>query len=129
MKLVSRSVLLGLVALSTLSYSSDLYFLCGPDEDRCIEGSYQHCFCIPYNDTEANEPYCLNFDEMNCTPVSQTPLCKSHFRFKNQGECLATLFQSQPIPSCTITNHAFCLQEHTYRCDPDGQLSSCHKFD
>ena len=113
------------IALATPSYSSDRYLLCGPDEDGCFKGMYQHCFCIPYNDLEANNPYCLDFNALKCTPLSKTPNCAPHFTYKNQSECLATIFQSEPTPPCTMTTHIFCLQEHTMICDPNGQLDSC----
>lgn len=114
-----------LVALAIPSYSSDRYFLCGADEDGCLEGAYQYCFCIPYNDVEANTPYCLDVDALKCTPLSKTINCSSSFVYKNQGECLATIFQSEPMPPCTVTTHSFCLKENVMMCDPNGQLDSC----
>lgn len=117
----------GLVFFATPSYSSDRFFLCGPDEDGCFEGMYPSCFCIPYNDIEANAAYCLDFNELKCTPLSQTTHCNSYLIYKNQSECLATIFQSEPRPPCTITTLSFCIQEHTIMCDPSGQLSSCQK--
>lgn len=119
--------LAGLLSLATLSYSSNRYFICGSDEDGCFAGMYQDCFCIPYNDIEANNPYCLNFDQLKCIPLSQSTNCPPHFIHKNQGECLATIFQSEPTPPCAVTTHSFCLKEHTSICDPNGQLNSCHK--
>lgn len=115
-----------LLITATSTFSSDRYFLCGSDEDGCLEGMYQYCFCIPYNDIEANNPYCLDFDEFKCTPLTQTPDCKPFFTYRNQSECLATIFQSEPVPPCTITTHSFCLKEHAVICNPEGQLDSCH---
>lgn len=117
---------LGLFVLISTTYSSDRYFLCGPDEDQCYDRIYQYCSCIPYNDVEANNPYCLDFDKMTCTPLSQSPGCYPMFIYKTQGECLATIFQSSPIPSCTITTRAFCLEHHSSICDPNGHPNSCH---
>ncbi|MCX7116882.1 MAG: hypothetical protein NTW94_03070 [Legionellales bacterium] len=116
-----------LFALISTSHSSDRYFLCGPDEDGCFEDMYESCLCIPYNDIEAEHPYCLDFDVLKCTPLSQTPHCEPMFVFNNQSECLATIFQSEPTPPCTITTHAFCLKEHLAICDANGQLDSCVK--
>ena len=113
-------------SLIPVSHSSQRYFMCGGDEMGCIEGMYQYCICIPYNDIEANNAYCLDFDIMKCTPLSQTSNCKAAFIFKNQNECLATLFQSEMTPPCKITTYAFCLNEHATVCDPNGQLDSCH---
>ena len=113
-------------ALATPAISSDRYFICGPDEDGCLEGMYHYCFCIPYDDIEANTPYCLDFDKLKCTPLSKTPNCNSHFVYRNQGECLATIFQSEPTPPCTLTTHSFCIKEHAIICGSSGQLDSCH---
>ncbi len=110
----------------TASFSSDRYFLCGPDEDGCYAGIYQYCSCIPYNDLEANNRYCLDVYVLKCTPLSETPTCNPAFIYKNQGECLATIFQSEPTPPCTVTTHFFCLKEHVSICAPDGQVHSCH---
>ncbi len=110
----------------TSSYCSDRYFLCGPDEDGCFPDIYQYCVCIPYNDWEANSPYCLDFDKFTCIPLSQTMHCDPGLIFKNQGECLATIFQSEPRPPCKITTHQFCIENHTPICDKMGQPKSCH---
>ncbi|CAM2981456.1 hypothetical protein LEAN103870_11625 [Legionella anisa] len=110
----------------TPSYCSDRYFLCGPDEDGCYPDIYQYCACIPYNDWEASSPYCLDFDKLTCTPLSQTTHCDPGLIFKNQGECLATIFQSEPRPPCKITTHQFCIENHTPICDKTGQPKSCH---
>jgi hypothetical protein len=116
----------GLLLLAHSSYSSELYFLCGPDEDGCYEGIYQYCTCTPYNDIEANNLYCFDFDNLTCTPLSQTPNCAPSLIYRNQGECLATIFQSEATPPCTIKTHSFCMEHHTSICDPNGQPDSCH---
>ncbi|KTD09173.1 hypothetical protein Lgra_2408 [Legionella gratiana] len=107
-------------------YCNDRYFLCGPDENGCFSNIYRYCACIPYNDLEANSPHCLDFDKLTCTPLSQTIHCPSALIFKNQGECLATIFQSEPSPPCQITTHQFCIENHTPICDKTGQPNSCH---
>ncbi|KTC91740.1 hypothetical protein [Legionella cincinnatiensis] len=107
-------------------YCNSRYFLCGPDENGCFSDIYRYCACIPYNDWEANNPYCLDFDKLICTPLSQTMHCDSALIFKNQGECLATIFQSEPTPPCQITTHQFCVEHHTPICDKTGQPNSCH---
>ena len=117
---------IGILFIVSSSYSSHRYFLCGPDEDGCYEGIYQYCSCILYNDIEANNPYCLNFDTLTCTPLSQVAYCNPSFIHKNQCECLATIFQSEPTPPCHVTTLSFCLKEHSGICDPNGQPDSCH---
>lgn len=112
--------------LINATHSSDRYFLCGPDEDGCFPDIYQYCACIPFNDFEANTSYCLDFDNLSCTPLSQTKKCEPSLVFKNQGECLATIFQSEPNPPCKITTHAFCLENHSRICAQNGQPNSCH---
>jgi hypothetical protein len=124
MKTLTYCFLSGLL-LASHCYGSDRYFLCGSDEDGCLKGKYQYCFCIPYNELDANKPHCLDFDEFTCTPLLPSSKCKPSFIFRNQAECLATIFQSEPTPPCTIVTHAFCLQEHVTQCDPDGRLDSC----
>lgn len=119
-------LIIGLFTWVHASYSSELYFLCGPDEDGCYEGIYQYCTCTPYNDTEANNPYCLDFDKLSCAPLSQTPHCDPSLIYRNQGECLATIFQSEATPPCTIKTHSFCMEHHTSICDTYGQPESCH---
>lgn len=120
--LLGFSVLL----LMQSSFASERYFICGLDEDGCAEGAYQYCFCIPYDEQEANRPYCLDFNNLKCTPLSKTPDCSRSFIFANQGECLATIFQSEPIPSCRLSTHTFCQEVHAHICDTSGQLNTCH---
>lgn len=117
---------IGLFIITSSSYCNERYFLCGPDENGCSEDSYQYCTCTPYNNLEANKLYCFDFDNLSCTPVSQTPNCDPSLIFNNQGECLATIFQSEPFPPCSITTHAFCLEHHSKICNPDGEPNSCH---
>jgi hypothetical protein len=109
-----------------LVHGSDRYFLCGPDEDGCYQEIYQYCSCIPYDDLEANEPFCLDFDKMICLPLSKKQDCSGSFIFSNQGECLATIFHSEPTHPCQLTTYNFCLEQHTFFCAPDGQPESCH---
>ena len=125
----TASTISSLVCLSALmhsSFASERYFMCGPDEDGCIEGSYQYCFCIPYDEQQANRPYCLDFTNLKCTPLEKIPTCPQSFIYANQGECLATIFQSEPIPACKLSTHKFCLEAHAYICDKEGQLNTCH---
>lgn len=107
------------------SQASDRYFICGPDEDGCFDDMHQYCACIPYDDLNAERPYCLDFDNLTCRPLSKTPDCKPAHIYKNQGECLATIFQSEPEPPCAVTTHARCLEGHSAFCPPDGQPDSC----
>lgn len=117
-------VLLSMIFISS-TYSSDRYFLCGPDEDGCYPEIYRYCACIPYDDFEANSPYCLDFTKMACIPLSRSPNCPSSLIFSNQGACLATIFQSEPTHPCQVTTRSFCLEHHNVFCAADGQPKSC----
>lgn len=107
-------------------YCSDLYILCGPDEDGCYDKIAQWCVCIPYDEQEGNQPYCLDFDLLRCTPLREQPNCRSNFTFKNQASCVAAIFQSGSEPPCPLTTRDYCIQHHTPFCDMDGRLESCH---
>lgn len=102
-----------------------LYFLCGPDEDGCSQDTYQYCNCVPYNEKYAKTPYCLDFDALTCKPVAESPDCQPEFVFKDQGSCLAVIFQSHPEPACPLTTGTFCLEQQSAICAPDGQPDSC----
>ena len=114
-----------IIFFSQEGLASDLYWLCGPDEDGCPEDGYQYCVCIPHNDVEANQPYCLDFDTLSCTPLTQTPNCDKHFVFQDQTSCLATIFHSIPDNPCTLTTQSFCLEHQTGFCDESGRPDTC----
>jgi hypothetical protein len=119
----------GLFFFANVSFCSDQYFRCGPDEDGCFNDEHQYCACIAYDDAHANDPYCLdntNSFEPQCTPISLVFYCKPELIFKNQSACLATLFQSKPNPPCAITTHADCLEGHSPICNANGGMSTCH---
>ncbi|VEG90285.1 hypothetical protein [Legionella spiritensis] len=116
-----------LTGMIRATYGSDRYFLCGPDEDGCYDGIYQYCACIPYDDLTGDQPYCLDFNLLTCTPLSRVPDCPASLTFKNQGECLGTIFQSEPLPPCPLTTHSFCLEHHISICDSNGQPDSCRE--
>lgn len=119
----------GLLLVTSISFSSDRYFRCGPDEDGCFEGEHQYCACIAYDDLYANEPYCLDDTysfEPQCKPLSHLPYCKPQLIFKNQSTCIATLFQSTPNRPCAMTTHADCLEGHSPVCNATGGMSTCH---
>jgi hypothetical protein len=107
------------------AHSSERFFICGGDEDGCLANHPEFCICIPHNDLYENMPFCLDFDEMTCSPLATSPTCESSLVFKNQSTCLATLFQGQPEPPCTTTTRSFCMDNHSIMCPPDGRLSSC----
>ena len=109
----------------TSSYSSDLYFLCGPDEDGCFEDDYSSCACVPH-DTEAYTAHCLDMKNLRCTPLSQVTNCPSHLIFKNQGDCVATIFHSTPRKPCRIKTRSFCIENHITFCDRNGDPYNCH---
>lgn len=125
--LISSTLILGLGFFTNLSYSGDKYFLCGPDENGCYKGIYQYCSCIPYNEKEANKPYCLDFDTMRCRPLSEVPDCFPALIFKDQAGCVSTIFQSEEDPPCPLTSKSFCEENNTYICEEDGHPDSCHQ--
>lgn len=125
MNALARTIFLLIILITHQAYGHNRYFLCGSDEDGCLPGQYQNCFCIPYNELDADKPHCLDFDQFTCTPLTPNSQCKPSFIFKNQAACLATIFQSEPIPPCTAVSHDFCVQEHVMMCDADGRLDSC----
>ena len=121
------SLISGIILLSSIStQASDLYWLCGSDEDGCLPDGYQFCFCIPQHETQSNQPYCLDFDELSCTPLTKKPHCQDHFIFKDQTSCLATIFHSMPDNPCTLTSKSFCTEHQTAFCDESGQPKTCH---
>ena len=115
------------MAFFNMSYGDSRYLLCGPDEDGCPEDGYQYCGCTPYNEMQGNKSYCLDFDNMTCKPLSESPNCPSRFIFQDQAHCLATIFQSEPEPPCMLTTYQFCKIHNTYFCDGDGNPSSCKR--
>jgi hypothetical protein len=121
------SLLLLLIALMFchVSFGDARYFLCGPDEDGCPENQMQYCACIPLDEINFPKPYCLDFDNMRCEPLSKVPDCNLALIFKDQGRCLATIFQSEPEPPCLTTSLTFCRENHAWICDVSGDPSSC----
>jgi hypothetical protein len=115
----------GLCLHVTACHSNDLYFLCGPDEDGCFEDDYSACACIP-QDKAPDTPHCLDFDRFVCVPLQEMPGCISDHVFKNQGACLATIFQSTPIRPCKVKTQAFCIEHHIPFCDHNGEPNNCH---
>ncbi|HSW69635.1 MAG TPA: hypothetical protein VLI69_05750 [Gammaproteobacteria bacterium] len=101
------------------------YFLCGSDEDGCPEGREEYCACIPVS-MKPDQPYCLDFDHMTCKPVAQQPDCsEKHIVVDNQGDCLATMFQSEAYPPCKIVSQSFCYEHSVSICDEYGKQDSC----
>ena len=128
-KLLLKLFFLCLLSYASLSIAEDRYWLCGPDEDGCPEdGDYEFCACIPYDTTYANQPYCLDFDELTCTPLIKQPHCDKHFIFKDQTSCLATIYHSIPDNPCTLTHYSFCAQHQPSFCDANGNPSSCKRI-
>lgn len=102
-------------SLTSPTFGSELYFLCGPDEDGCFEEAYRSCACVP-QDNEISSPHCLDFNTMRCTPLSQVPNCPAHLIYKNQGDCIATIFHSTPTTPCHIKTREFCVDHHIQFC-------------
>ncbi len=119
-------VLNGLLFYMVSSFSSELYFLCGPDEDGCFEGEYKYCACIPH-DATPNTPHCLDFNTITCKPLSEASNCRPDRVFKNQGDCIATMFHSTPTTPCRVKTRDFCIQQHIIFCDHNAEPSNCHK--
>ncbi|MFY7698337.1 MAG: hypothetical protein ACOVQX_05955 [Legionella sp.] len=119
-------LLLSLVVIMFHScWANNRYFICGPDEDGCPEDNEHYCFCIPYDEQYANQPHCLDLVHLRCMPYQPHASCNIHLIYRNQSECLATIFQSEPIPACKITNLLHCQQVKAHVCNKYGQLTSC----
>jgi hypothetical protein len=121
------TLLFSILQLTNSFAANTPYFLCGPDEDGCFSGQEQYCACIPYNTAQGSKPYCLNFDNMTCAPLTTYPDCDKNLIFKDQGSCIATIFQSEPTPGCRMVSKSFCEDHHTYICAEDGNPESCQK--
>jgi len=113
-----------LMTLQTVYAGSHSYYLCGPDEDGCPPGQEQYCMCIPVS-VNAEQPYCLDLDNMTCKPAAERPDCG--IILKNQVSCLATMLQSEPNPPCPTVTQSFCHKHSVYMCDEDGNPNSCKK--
>lgn len=119
-------LMLSLWITPSVHAQSPYYFLCGSDEDGCLPGYEQYCACIPEG-IQSDQPYCLDFDNMTCSPLTQHPNCDEGMKFKNQASCLATIYQSEPYPPCTKVTQSFCSSHSTYMCDISGNPNSCKK--
>ena len=100
--------LIGLCVYVTSSYATDMYFLCGPDEDGCFDDDYTSCICIPQDDNP-NTPYCLYFHNLEFVPFSKKIRCPQTLIFNDQGSCLATIFHSTPTTPCHVKTRDFCI--------------------
>src|SRR5580704_14066758 len=97
-----------LLLFHNMSYAEPRYYLCGPDEDGCLLDQAQYCACIPLDEDNFSQPYCLDFDNLRCEPLSKVSGCL--LTFSDQGRCLATIHQSEPEPPCSVTSLTFCQQ-------------------
>jgi len=111
-----------LLTLSNAHAQLPLYYLCGSDEDGCMEGREEYCACIPVA-PNPEQTYCLDFDKQTCTLLRQGEPCE--VTFTNQGKCLATLYQSEPIPPCRVVDQAFCSEHSVPICDASGDPQTC----
>jgi len=116
---------MGLSAHVTPSYASDLYFLCGPDEDGCFDDDYTSCACISYDD-EPSTPHCLDFNNLECVPLSKVLRCPKNLTFKDQGSCLATIFHSTQLTPCHVKTRDFCIAHRIQFCEHNGNPHNCH---
>ena len=119
-------IFLVLILLPITGFCSERYYLCGSDEDGCFLDNAQYCACIPYDEVNAQHGYCLDFGKMTCSPLKDKPDCDDDMKYPNQGECLATIFQSEPKPPCKMTTKTFCTTNHTAFCAMNGEPGSCH---
>ncbi|CDZ77677.1 hypothetical protein BN59_01967 [Legionella massiliensis] len=128
-KLSYDLVLIFFLTLNLIGFSgavrAEKYLLCGPDEDGCYRDIYVWCSCIPYDELHGEQPYCLDFDELRCHPLSSMPGCSPSLTFKNQASCLGVIFQSEPTPGCKKTTRMFCERYRIPNCDMDGYPESC----
>lgn len=109
------------------AFSEPLYYLCGSDEDGCFDGYEVYCACIPVSSLQANQLYCLDFDNMTCQLLSERPDCNAALIFKNQVSCIATIFQSEPYPPCKVATQSFCYLNAIFICHENGDPASCKK--
>ncbi len=86
------------------------YYLCGPDEDGCPSDDYTSCLCVASRGPAY--AYCLDISHRRCFPLSVSSDCHPDDIFKYEGECLATLLQSEPQPPCQSITKKFCIQHH-----------------
>lgn len=119
--------ILFMVLFMSAANAADWYFLCGGDEDGCSAEHPEYCFCIPYDGAQANQAYCLNFNNLSCVPLSSKPDCQGGEVFKDQATCLAVAFQSEPTPLCPLTSGEFCQNNHVPTCEVDGGINTCHQ--
>lgn len=118
-------VFCGFFFYAVSGFCSEQYFLCGPDEDGCFENEYKDCACIPH-DHVAYSPHCLDFSTLRCKPLVDMPHCPAHLIYKNQGDCIATIFHSTPMSPCHVKTREFCVQHKIMFCDYNGEPSNCH---
>ncbi|MGQ3890531.1 hypothetical protein [Legionella sp. CNM-4043-24] len=122
------SLFFTLSGFSATGMAAEKYILCGPDEDGCHRNTYTWCSCIPYNEQQGKNAWCLDFDTMRCYPLAQKPDCDRIMIHRDQASCLGTIFQSEPEPGCRITTQDFCERHNMSFCDEDGHPGSCHKM-
>jgi hypothetical protein len=120
---IGIALFLGALLFNNFSHADTRYLLCGSDEDGCYD--YHSCACIPYNEAEGSRRFCLDLDIPRCVPLAEAPDCYALFIHRNQEECLATLYQSQPKPACQLVSKTFCLDNHIAICGADGNFNSC----
>ena len=117
-----------LLILNSMAYSESRYFICGPDEDGCDLNDARYCACIPYDEFNFANPYCLDFNKMRCEPLANVPDCPSALVFKDQGTCFSTIFQSTSSKPCVTTTLKFCQESHAWLCDVTGDPTKCRKL-
>jgi hypothetical protein len=126
-ELAKYLLFVGIIFFAQTAFSTGLYFLCASDEDGCDENTYQYCACIPYNETHAETPHCLDFDSLTCMPQALSSSCDPAFVYRNQGDCLASMYQSVLVPPCQTVTYDFCIKHHSQICDVSGRPSTCKR--
>lgn len=125
-RIISMASIALLSSVIHISFASDRYFLCGPDEDGCFLSDPASCLCMPYDDGLENTPYCMNFNDLTCKPMAEVHQCSQGEVVKNQSDCLATLFQSEAEPACPTVSKSFCEIHHVGLCKKDSDPYSCN---
>ncbi len=118
-------LLMIILFFSGAAQAAGLDFLCGTDEDGCFPDHYDYCICMPYDSETANQPYCLNFNNLSCVPLSSKPDCRGGEIYGDQATCLAVAFQSEPTPVCPLKTEQFCRDHAVPLCEKDGGMNTC----
>lgn len=88
-----------LVTQITTGFPAVIYnYLCGGDEDGCQPGEPDTCICVA--SSPENIDTCFTYE--GCVPPNPITKKCAHDQIneKTEARCLATLWQSEPMPPC-----------------------------